>query len=403
MKILNFTRTSLIPKMLGASLLISGTAIGGGMLALPIATSPVGLVPASFLFLLMWAVMTFTGFLLLECNLATKPGSNLISMSRNTLGVMGQCISWISYLALLYSLLAVYISGTSTLVCHAISSIMGYTPPAQLVAVIVAFTIILLVIYGIKLIDRLNRFLLLLGGLCYGFMLLSLMSNFHIGHSLAMSFANMPVPLPILATAFGFHIILPTLVKYLNGNTKALRLSLIIGSLCPLIMYLGWMTVVMGCIPPEVLKSIQHQHDQLGSLVNALTNVMKNSMLATVIFSFCGIAILTSLFGVAISLWDFLADGFASVKWMKHKAVLTSLTFVPPMWMILCLPRAFTSLLGYAGIFVAILSGLLPIAMCWQGRKRENWASEYRAPGGKLLLIFAAFFFISVIIIQLAK
>lgn len=371
------------------------------MLALPIATSPVGLFPASLLFLLMWAVMTFTAFLLLECNLSTKAGSNLISMSRNTLGITGQCISWVSYLALLYSLLALYISGTSALVCHAISSMMGYSPSSSGVILVVASITILLVVYGIKMIDRLNRFLILVGGGCYGFMLLSMTSHFHIGHCLLSSFSNIPLPLPVLATAFGFHIILPTVVKYLNGNANALRLSLLIGSLCPLVLYLGWVTVVMGCIPPELLKGIQAHQDQLGALVDALTNVMRSSLLATVIFSFCGMAIVTSLFGVAISLWDFLADGFSTVKWMKHKATLASVTFLPPIWMIFCLPSAFTSLLGYAGIFVAILSGLLPIAMCWQGRKRKDWASEYRAPGGKLLLIFSTLFFLSIIIVQI--
>ncbi|MCH9610747.1 MAG: Tyrosine-specific transport protein [Chlamydiales bacterium] len=382
-------------------MLISGTAIGGGMLALPIATSPVGLLPASLLFLLVWAVMTFTAFLLLECNLSIKPGANLISMSRSTLGIAGQCISWISYLALLYSLLAVYISGTSALVCHALSSLAGYLAPPTGVALVISAMIIPLVIYGVRVIDRMNRFLILIGGLCYGFMLVSMTPHFQIGHCLVSTFAKIPVPLPVLATAFGFHIILPTLVKYLNGDIKALRISLIIGSLCPLVLYLGWIAVVMGCIPPELLRGIQSHQDQLGSLIEALSAVMKSSMLAAVMFSFCGIAILTSLFGVAISLWDFLADGFSTIKWMKHKAALAIVTFIPPLWMILYFPSAFTSLLGYAGIFVAILSGLLPIAMCWQGRKKENWALTYRAPGGKVLLIGTALFCLSIIVVQI--
>ena len=50
-------------KMIGGVLIVAGTSIGGGMLGLPIVTAPGGIVYATILLLLSWALMTFAAFL----------------------------------------------------------------------------------------------------------------------------------------------------------------------------------------------------------------------------------------------------------------------------------------------------------------------------------------------------
>lgn len=81
-------------KLIGGILLIVGTSIGGGMLALPVAMASAGL-GASILFLLLcWLVMTTAALLILEVNLRLPAGSNLVSMAKMTLGVPGQIIAW---------------------------------------------------------------------------------------------------------------------------------------------------------------------------------------------------------------------------------------------------------------------------------------------------------------------
>ena len=56
-------------KTLGAILLVSGTTIGAAMLALPVVTGLAGFIPTALLFILFWAFMLFTAFLILEVNL----------------------------------------------------------------------------------------------------------------------------------------------------------------------------------------------------------------------------------------------------------------------------------------------------------------------------------------------
>ena len=73
-------------KLLGGILLIVGTAIGGGMLALPIATAEAGFTNSLILLFLCWFIMTVSAFLVLEVNLWLPANTNIISMSRILLG-----------------------------------------------------------------------------------------------------------------------------------------------------------------------------------------------------------------------------------------------------------------------------------------------------------------------------
>ncbi|MDE4994658.1 amino acid transporter, partial [Francisella tularensis subsp. holarctica] len=47
-------------KILGSIMIIVGTIIGGGILALPIITAKLGVVIGSILILVVWSIMTYT-------------------------------------------------------------------------------------------------------------------------------------------------------------------------------------------------------------------------------------------------------------------------------------------------------------------------------------------------------
>jgi amino acid permease len=54
---------------------------------------------------------------------------------------------------------------------------------------------------------------------------------------------------------------------------------------------------------------------------------------------------------------------------------------------------------SYAGVFVAILHGILPAAMAWAGRNR-GLPTKYRAPGGKLGMAFIMLFSLLIVVMQ---
>ena len=92
-------------KVIGGMLLVAGSCIGAGMLALPILTGLAGFFPSLFMMIVSWAFMTFTGLLLIEVNGWFKFQVNLVSMAEESLGKKGKLIAWLAYLFLFYSLL----------------------------------------------------------------------------------------------------------------------------------------------------------------------------------------------------------------------------------------------------------------------------------------------------------
>ena len=89
-------------KIVGSVMLIMGTLIGGGVLALPIVGIGSGFIPVLGMLLFIWALMIVSGFLFLEVALALPTGENsFTSMASKTLGPSGKIITFVSYLLLL--------------------------------------------------------------------------------------------------------------------------------------------------------------------------------------------------------------------------------------------------------------------------------------------------------------
>ena len=73
-------------KTVGSILLIVGTSIGAGLLALPLVTAEAGFFNTFLLLIICWFLMTAGAFYLLETNLQLPLNSNLITMSQRSLG-----------------------------------------------------------------------------------------------------------------------------------------------------------------------------------------------------------------------------------------------------------------------------------------------------------------------------
>ena len=144
-------------KIIGCILLIIGTTIGAGILALPLATAPGGYWYSVILLIACWVASTFSAFALLEVNLWLPENTNLVSMAKATLGVPGQVLSWFFYLLLLYALTSAYVSG-GTDVLHGLLADIHINIPLWLASVIFTAVFGYIVYLGIQKVDHFNRF-----------------------------------------------------------------------------------------------------------------------------------------------------------------------------------------------------------------------------------------------------
>lgn len=391
-------------RLAGGVLLVAGTTIGAGMLALPVMTGFAGFLPSLLLFIGYWAYMTYTALLILEVNLAMEPHVNLITMARRTLGPVGVACSWIVYLFLLYSLTTAYIAGGGSIVVDGVAAFMNYTIPFWVGTIPLLLIFGFFVYRGMRSVDYVNRLLMI--GLAISYIIIIAMLTPHVSEKLLfhVDWKKITLAVSIVATSFGYHIVIPSLTTYLNRDVKSLCKVIIIGSIIPLVVYILWEFLTLGIIPIEGSYGLKQGYEQGSNGVHLLTGILGHSAISMIAQFFSFFAIVTSFLGVSLSLSDFLADGFKIQKTPAGRFFIILLTFVPPLAIALTDPRAFLVALEYAGAFgVIILLGLIPALMVWSRRYWRAMPSDYQAPGGRWALIAVAAIALLIICIEISN
>lgn len=378
-------------KFFGIVLLIVGTTIGAGMLALPVATAQAGFWGSTALLVSCWALMTACGFLFLEVNLWLPPNSNMISMAGATLGKWGQGVAWLFYLVLLYSILAAYVSGGGDLFHYVLTS-WGIPVPPAFASILFTVLFGVIVYFGIRLVDYVNR-CLMFGKLGSFFLLALLIAPFVTIQNLNGGYFHevvSPNSISITAVAFTCLMIIPSLRTYFGNDVASLRKAIFLGTLIPLLCYIAWDAVIMGVVPldgtpglKEILKSPNSNSD----LLSAISSLLHSDAITMLAKFFTSICMATSFLSVSLSLSDFLSDGLSVEKQGTGNILIYAITFIPPVAVVLFWPDAFIGGLRFAGISVCILMILFPPLMAWRGRYHCQLANGgYTVKGGKSLL-----------------
>ncbi|MGL5949646.1 MAG: aromatic amino acid transport family protein, partial [Aeromonas sp.] len=225
-------------KTLGCTLLIAGTTIGAGMLALPMASAALGGPATLALMVGFWALMAYTALLQVEASLATGQW-HLHQLAEQLLGRAGKQIASFCMLLLLYALASAYISGASNLLVAVLSD----WRVSQLQAAL-GFTLLFggLVSVGTKAVDHLNRVMfsikMLIIVVVLAFLLPKTQGSLLL--SLPLEQGLLLAGLPVIFTSFGFHGSIPSVMLYLGDCPKQLKQVFIFGSALPLVLYVLW-------------------------------------------------------------------------------------------------------------------------------------------------------------------
>ena len=360
-----------LSKFLGSLLLIIGTSIGGGMLALPVATAGGGFYYSLLAFIFAWFIMTAGAFLILEVLQPMPKGTNMISLSRHYLGGKGELIVWIFYLALLYSLLGAYISGGSDVLANMLSAFELQIPLAP-VAIIYTLIFSLIVYRGIHSVDLMNRILMFAKIGAYVLLIIIVFPYVHIMHFEETSFRKLLPNISILITSFGFASIVPSLRDYWDNDIKTLKKIIFWGSVIPLFCYLLWNFVIMGAVGQAPLAALMHATQATSGIGKALIAETQSTNILRLFDLFSCICMLTAFLTVSLGLFDFLADGFHLDKEGMQGYVVLGLTFLPPLAIVIINPDIYLSALNYAGVFCLVLLLIVPVLMSWRYRHQKG-------------------------------
>ncbi len=357
-------------RLFGSIIMISGSVIGAGMLALPLATGDSGFIPASLLLVLGLTYLLMSAFCLLEVVLQFPNGGNFATMGKATLGQGGEWATKILFGLILYALLASYIAGDGSIVAAQLTAATGYLIPTWVGSLGFAIVLGLIIRLGMRATDWVNRSLAVVLFMSLSVVMWRMSSAVQVSHLSSMNVSmNLWHAVPIVIIAFTYQPIIPAMRDYLENDLKRIRIAFIVGGLIPFTLFLAWQFLVSGVLDSHGVKAIADSATPVVLLSAAIKRYSGIAHIQTIInvFSFC--AITTSFIGVAVSCMHYLKDSIG--KQVKSETVFTLLMVTPPLIFAEVFPKAYMMALNYAGIFVIILFGLFPPLMAYRLRQRS--------------------------------
>ena len=375
-------------KTVGSTLLVAGTMIGAGMLAMPLTSAGIGFGFTIVLLLSLWALLTFSALLFVELYQTAESDAGIGTLAEQYFGKAGRIVSTLVLIVFLYALIAAYVSGGGSLLMDLLPA-TGDTGSSNKLAVLL-FTVIFgtFIVIGTHSVDKINRVLFFVMIAAFVLVLSLMLPKIQFDNLMAMPIDNalMISASPVFFTAFGFHGSIPSLNKYLGGNVNALRRSILVGSGITLGAYILWQLSTHGLLTQNDFLQILQEDATLNGLVKATLAITGSSIIAGAVKLFSTLALVTSFLGVGLGLLECIEDLLKrSFNRSAGRITLGLFTFIPPLIFALFYPEGFILALGYAGQMFAFYAVVLPVSLVWKARRLHPHL-PYRVRGGNLAL-----------------
>ena len=372
-------------KTVGSTLLVAGTMIGAGMLAMPLTSAGIGFGFTLVLLLGLWALLTFSALLFVELYQTAESDAGIGTLAEQYFGKAGRIIATAVLIIFLYALIAAYISGGGSLLKDLLPESFGDKVSILLFTVIFGSFIVI----GTHSVDKINRVLFFVMLAAFAVVLSLMLPEIKFDNLMETPIDNALIisASPVFFTAFGFHGSIPSLNKYLDGNVKALRISILVGSAITLCAYILWQMSTHGLLTQNEFLQILKEDATLNGLVKATLAITGSNVIAGAVKLFSTLALVTSFLGVGLGLLECIEDLLKrSFNISAGRISLGLMTFIPPLVFALFYPEGFILALGYAGQMFAFYAVVLPVSLVWKAR-RAHTNLPYKVWGGNLTLI----------------
>ncbi|GKB19744.1 tryptophan/tyrosine permease [Tanacetum coccineum] len=327
----------------GAVALIIGTSIGSGILALPMKTSPAGLLPSSISLTLCWGFLLIEALLLVEINVGLLKRKqkrmddeidleviSIRTMAQETLGELGGTIATLTYVFLGYTSMIAYASKSGEIIYHLINvpeSVSG-----------VFFTMLfasLVSVGGTRTTDQVNQVLTVsMIGLLVSIEVLAIVFGGWTGFEGNGDWTKVPATIPVMIFSLVYHDLAPVLCAYLGGDIGRIRTSVVLGSVVPLVGLLVWDAIALNL------------SNQAESFIDPVELLMRQR--------WDGVEIMNSRL---VERW-----------WISNRVGFTATAMVvgPSLFVSTTVPDVFSAATDIAGGYcMTMLYGVLPPAMAW--------------------------------------
>nr|BET44580.1 MAG: tryptophan permease [Candidatus Aschnera chinzeii] len=387
-------------------MMIAGTTIGYGIVAMPIITSGVWFFNSVIFLIYTWFCMLISGLMITESYLNDDSVPNNGNTIKNLLSNNWNIIYNTSIIILLYSLIYTYIDiGTKifeSYIHHA--TLFNH----NLIKLLFSISIGIIILLSTKIIERISVILIIIMIITFIISIHNLINtvSYNIitnsNHIHAKYYPYIFITLPYLVTSFGYHTIIPIIVAEYRNNNKLIYYSLLLGTGISLIFYILWEYVIHGNIPRIVFKTHTLDCSNINCLINYLTHkYIHSNNIEHIINIFLLATIISSLIGVSIGLSNFIINFINYNSYNNRRIQSILLTTVPPMILNVLIPNKYLiNIMEITGIYASICTIIIP-ALLLQASRKKYPNNKQILPGGKILIYFILSYGILIIILQI--
>lgn len=375
-------------KTLGSALIVAGTTIGAGMLAMPITSAEMGFGYTLLLLFILWALLSYSALLFVEVyQKAERKDAGIATLAEQHFGMVGRVLATLSLVIFMYAILTVYSLGGGDLFAPFLTIFGEHASTAAIIGFVVILAIAVTI--GTNAVDGFTRLLFLIKLVAFAlvlFLMLPKVTAENLG-ALPLNYFLIISASPVFFTSFGFHVVIPSINNYLDGDIRRLRIAIIGGTAIPLVAYIVWQMATHGVFEQSQFVQIIRDDPTLNGLVNATYKATGSDLISGAVRTFSTLALITSFLGVSLALVDCLDDLLKRVHITANRFTLSLLTFVPTLLFALFY-RDFLAVLTYAGQMFTFYGLVLPVGMAWMLRRKYP-DLPYRVIGGNIGLLVA--------------
>ncbi|MDR1365552.1 MAG: hypothetical protein LBJ03_00440 [Holosporales bacterium] len=356
-------------KQIGAILLVAGTSIGSGMIALPMVLAKLGLLPSILVMLVVWLSSYKSALISVELNLQAGTGLALGALGRKFSGRKAEVIGNISLKLLLYSLLAVYVCGMASIGQKILTTYWQIDLSSLKLSTWIAIGTAALLMLPIRWIDCVNRVFFAILLVVFLVLLYGIVASVNVSHLPLVIDAQpsgMFSVLSVVFTSFGFHVIFHTLASYCKLDAKVLKRAFFYGSAIPLLVYIAWTYGVLGALYSTneafYIQMSAGQKD-VGDLIKELSSISNQPNMQTLVWILSISAVFTSVLGVGAALTSSLNFMLKSkIASGPIRTVFCSILAVVPAYLTATIiPNAFIKIFGFAGAILSFIAVFMPV------------------------------------------
>lgn len=348
-------------KQFGAAFLLAGTAIGSGMISLPMVLAKFGIINTCAIMIFFAALTYLTALIRSDLNLNLRAEATLKEVGKafdcRWAGIFGNFL----LILLHFALMAAYLFGFSSILC----SFFGNTTSQLVVIALSAIGVALGFLFASHFIINVNKFLFISMFFIFMVLVIDLFFetpiNFIPKCAEEIKINEWTTLVPVIFTSFGFQGSIHSMTKFCNNNREMIKNACLWGSIIPAVVYTIWTIAILLVVANTDAHFFQlmlaGKANDVGALVTVLSKAASSRNVQIIVWIVSALAILTSVLGVGLALMDIFQQEWQGIS--KHK-ILGIVVFAPAAVSML-VPNAFIRILNVSGVILALIAIVVPV------------------------------------------